>query len=402
GESVVLSGKNANGKSSVLNAVEAALLGKSAAPAMPVHEGAESSTVVVVLGDENETKLRVTKTFEGGKEKLLVENAEGVRQGAPQRVLDSLRGAVGFDPLSFAYPPGTKTDAAADKERLRMLAQVAPLPIDLDAWKEERADAYRSRTEANRVLKQAEARIPPKRTTPMPQRVDVAAMMERLQEAEKAGRRREWVKDEIEGRVHQQQDLKAEIEQLQRRLADLQAEEAESRAELETLSVPDVSGLRDTIARASEQNDAAATAEAEERSRVQAEADLEGAQMRVNELNADIDRLDTQKAEALASVTLPADGLSISEDGVLLNGRPFSAASTSEKISASVRVAAAMNPKLRVAIIRDGNALDRDAMDALLAFAKDADLQLWVERVATDTPGAVEIVDGTVRDAVTA
>lgn len=402
GNSVVLSGKNAQGKSSVIAAVLSALGGKSAAPARPVHEGSESAEVIIDLGDAGETKLRVTKKFEGTREKLLVENAEGTHQGAPQGLLDSLRGAIGFDPLSFADPPGAKTEAAKDKERLAMIAQVAPLPIDLDEWKRNRDGTYQARTEANRVLKDAKARIPDAPSGPEPQRVDVAKMMERLSAAEKLAESRRAAEMLIDAKNAELRATLDKIEELRETANRLRSEEAECVRQLAEINVPDVADLRETISRASTQNEEASAYQRTVEARENAQKEHARAQARVDELNAKLKELDDEKATALASVTLPADGLSIDENGVLLNGLPFASASTAERIAASVRVAAAMNPGLRVAIIRDGNALDSDSMADLMRFAEEADLQLWVERVVADVPGAIEIEDGTVREAVTA
>jgi hypothetical protein len=103
------------------------------------------------------------------------------------------------------------------------------------------------------------------------------------------------------------------------------------------------------------------------------------------------------KDQAIASAKMPVDGLSFGEDGVLLNGVPFEQASDAEQLRASVAIAAAMNPKLRVIRIRDGSLLDDDAMQALAAMAAERDLQIWIERVGehVNTFGVV-IRDGAV------
>jgi hypothetical protein len=84
---------------------------------------------------------------------------------------------------------------------------------------------------------------------------------------------------------------------------------------------------------------------------------------------------------------------------VLLNELPFEQASDAERLSASVRIAAALAPKLRVIRIRDGSLLDDSSMALLRQFAQDHDFQMWIERV--DSTGAVGFVieDGHVRKA---
>ncbi len=49
----------------------------------------------------------------------------------------------------------------------------------------------------------------------------------------------------------------------------------------------------------------------------------------------------------------------------------------------------AMNPKLRVLIVRDGSLLDDASMEIMRGLATDADFQIWMEVV--DSSGAVGI-----------
>jgi hypothetical protein len=75
---------------------------------------------------------------------------------------------------------------------------------------------------------------------------------------------------------------------------------------------------------------------------------------------------------------------------VLLNGVPFEQASDAERLRASIAIAAAMNPKLRVIRVRDGSLLDDEAMALLSGFASENDFQIWIERV--DSSGRVGFV----------
>ena len=48
----------------------------------------------------------------------------------------------------------------------------------------------------------------------------------------------------------------------------------------------------------------------------------------------------------------------------------------------ALSIAANLNPKLRVLIIRNGNEFDKESMNMVAKWAKKNDFQIWIERVA--------------------
>lgn len=69
-----------------------------------------------------------------------------------------------------------------------------------------------------------------------------------------------------------------------------------------------------------------------------------------------------------------------------------------QQLRASIAIASAMNPKLRVIRVRDGSLLDSDSMALLAGFAEANDMQVWVETVQSGRPGAIVIEDGQVQE----
>jgi hypothetical protein len=61
----------------------------------------------------------------------------------------------------------------------------------------------------------------------------------------------------------------------------------------------------------------------------------------------------------------------------------------------SVAIGLALNPKLRVLLIRDGSLLDEDSLRLIGEMAEKADAQLWIERVE-DGGATVIIEDGSI------
>ncbi len=84
------------------------------------------------------------------------------------------------------------------------------------------------------------------------------------------------------------------------------------------------------------------------------------------------------------------------EDDILLGDVPFDQASAAEQLRASTAVAMALNPRLRVILIRDGSLLDTDSMKLLAQLAADNNYQVFIERVAGDKPAGIVIEDGRV------
>ncbi len=74
----------------------------------------------------------------------------------------------------------------------------------------------------------------------------------------------------------------------------------------------------------------------------------------------------------------------------MLNGVPLTQASDAEQLRASLAIAMALNPKLRVIRVRDGSLLDSNAMKIIAEMAETKDFQVWIERV--DDSGKVGFV----------
>ena len=97
-----------------------------------------------------------------------------------------------------------------------------------------------------------------------------------------------------------------------------------------------------------------------------------------------------QIANAMAEANMPIPGLSLTAGTVMLNGLPFDQASDAERLRASVAIAMAGNPQLRVIRIKDGSLLDDGGIQMIADLAKENDYQVWLERV--DSTGKIGIV----------
>lgn len=132
----VIAGRNAQGKSSVLDAIWFALGGGAAqrSTARPVRDGEDHASVVLDLGD-----MVVTRTWTGDKTALKVESPEGAVFRSPQTLLDGLIGRLSFDPLAFSQQD--------EKTQLAELLTLVELPFDPAQLDEQRSQLYAERTD---------------------------------------------------------------------------------------------------------------------------------------------------------------------------------------------------------------------------------------------------------------
>jgi hypothetical protein len=115
-------------------------------------------------------------------------------------------------------------------------------------------------------------------------------------------------------------------------------------------------------------------------------------------MTARLEKMDSDKRAATTNAKYPVPGLLFdASGGITLNGIPFEQCSAAEQLKVSIAVGFALNPKLRVLLVRDGSLLDEDSMNVLIAMAKEADAQVWIERVETDAHTSVVIEDGHVQ-----
>ena len=96
----------------------------------------------------------------------------------------------------------------------------------------------------------------------------------------------------------------------------------------------------------------------------------------------------------------PLPELTIVRGQLLYNDIPIAQASSAEKIKIACAIKAAVNPKMKVMIIKNGNDLDEESLKTLYDFAteKGGGYQLWIEKVATTDTDKNIIVRLTVTD----
>jgi len=388
GNMIQLTGANGSGKSSVLDAIYAALAGKGAAPTVPIREGEESAVITLDLG-----RIKVTRRFGANQTSLVVESEDGAVFPSPQTMLDKLVGALSFDPLEF-----TRLSA---KEQRAALGKLVGVDHELKVIETHRRTTFEERTLVNRDVTKLKASVEaiPEESV---EAVDVAELFAEIEEVEAHNRAVEQAlakarADEEVARgmrkaalvnQHEATRLRAEADRLDRVAAtcEADAERLESSICRDFPAMRDAAPLKQRIADAQAINERAA----QQRRRHERLVELTEAEHRVFYLTEQLKDYDRSKQLLVERANLPVPGLGFTEDGVTFKGLPFEQASGAEQLRVSVAIAMAANPTLRVLRIKDGSLLDPSSLEIVADMLREHDYQLWIERV--DVSGKVGIV----------
>ncbi|WP_428043439.1 AAA family ATPase [Candidatus Avelusimicrobium faecicola] len=392
GNMVEITGRNGQGKSTVLDAIWWALKGKDNIQTAPIRNGEPSGKITLELD-----KYLIERTFRRNElgddytTKITVTTKDRAQMRSPQAVLDGFTGMLGFDPLAFMRQ--------TPRQQYDTLRGLCKLSVDVEELDRQYKDLFAHRTEVNRDVKTCEARlanmvIPPNAPT---ERVDVAALVDKVEEinAKNAS---------IAQRQRVRQTLLAEnvrrgeeAKKLQARLSEIEKENKASAEQIGEITdylrenkPQDTAFYSEKIKQAEQIN---AVMDLRD-NRALEEKTLRAAQKTADELTAQMQGLQEQKRAAIESAKLPVSGLEFGEGDLLLKGVPLAQLSAAEQLKLSMDIAMAENPKLRVLLLKDASLLDSESLDYVRQRAEAEGYQVWAERVAADGAVGFVIEDG--------
>ena len=388
GNTVIISGKNGQGKSSVLDAIWLALGGgnatKDSATTVPIKEGEKDAVVRLDLGD-----MVVTRKWTTSGSTLTVEGADGRKYSSPQTLLDTLVGTISFDPLSFAKMP--------PMEQRSQLIDLVKLPVDLDELSAQRKAFYDQRTFVNRELKTIQAELAgiqlPDNDVPE-EEISIAEMTKKIGMAQDQRSRIIMGRQRLQEKVEKGKALRELIQQKTEELTAL-ANQIRSETEmLESCKEPDVQAMRSQLENAEQINKLVR----QKKHKAELQVRLNDKTTESDGITQQIESIDRTKKEAFLNVRFPVDGLAVDEEGITYNGIPFRQCSSAEQLKVCVAIASALNPEIRVIRVPDASLLDEDSMKVMQDLAQQQDIQIWMERV-TDGKEKVGVVieDGAVK-----
>lgn len=409
GNWVVIGGMNGEGKSSVMKAIQAIIEGMKGAPPQPVREGCDFSQILLETDEIIITQKITAKTK---RVQLVVSAKDGKRLRSPQAILDNLMAHLSFDPVAFSRMPSR--DQA---DQLRDL-----VGLDLSDLDEEHAVLYEDRTDAGREVKRIKGALDsmPKHRIEEGE-IDIAAVSGEMQKLQMRNAGNDRVRDQLKA-AHQSvttaheilKDCEKNVEQIKREIkyAEEKLKKCETykkrangdwegknkdvvakEAQVGRLVDEDLADLKSQMASAEEHNAKVRENELFQRTK----SELNAAERLHEGFQTKIHKVDEERERRLAAAQFPVEGLGFDENGVTLKGFPFEQASDAEKLRVSVAMGLALNPKLRVILVKDGSLLDDKSLSLVYEMAKAAKAHVWIERVGEGEECHVIMEDGLIK-----
>lgn len=410
GQFNVLAGKNGHGKTSVLEAIKAALKGGNDATLL--RNGAESGEVVLVLEDGYEIRKRVTP-----RTATTTVVRDGKTQPRPAEFITSITDMMSINPVDFLL--------AAKKDRVRVLLEAMPLALDVDRLKAMAGDdvsvpdgmhplytidavrksVFEHRTDVNRSEKEKSATINQLRDT-MPEAPDVsitgsedelaaqkeAAEEHAIAELERIDSKLNGIKvanfQKIDAiRVKLQADIDALKAAASAEVDAIKAEEeriaglaAKQRAITEQERTAKLTPINETLAVLRANRGALAKREQAEALIAKIRDEREELARKSESLTKAIDAIDAYKLELLSA--LPVRGLEVVDGELYRDGVQFDRLNTAQRVAIAIEIAKLRSGDLKVCCVDGIECLDAESLAELQNSAKESGLQFFVSKVA--------------------
>jgi DNA repair exonuclease SbcCD ATPase subunit len=399
GKVTEISGRNATGKTSILNAIRS--VARVGSDATLLRAGEEQGEVVLVLDDDTEIGRKFTeaRTYPYARQGKM--NAS-----SPASFIANLTGQYALNPIDFIM--------ADDKKRIEYLLSCIQLDHDFETLEKitgitipeddglsplEMIDAlrkqlYDQRTGINRALKESEAAVS-RLEKSLPENVRgpeelkaernmvvqevntiMAAAKDKLAEATKDAAK---AADEIDWSIAK---LQEQIDKLTTDKGGLRATLADAKTEIQSKATKDTAELRERVTRLESQIEdsgrLANTLQIIADTKLQAKKLDKEAKVATKRLV----QLDQYKAQQLSA--LPISDLTVTDGKLLVGELPFDQINMAEKLRIAFELARIQAGGLGLVCVDGVELLDRAHYDELIERANNSDVQLIITAVTND------------------
>jgi chromosome segregation ATPase len=383
---VKISWDNGAGKSTVVDAIFLAIVGKTYIGKGRTIESLinkwESKAEIDVTLQDSGKKLKISRTIrESWSVALDIWSSEWEK--LTQTDLDKLLSDFTIDPLSF-----TRMSKKDQFELIKKVTWVDTTEID-----KEYKDKFELRTVANRAYKESKAALDEMGKVEFIEPMDTTEILKQIDDANsknlEAERAQDLIKqldDAIESNNKQMSDIDSQIKVLQEKRNQIELQTTEIKTRLENWKskkweIIDTQALKDKLGSAQEHNQKVAKFERY----CELKESVQKLETRAMTLDSDVKNLSEKKEDMIKGANLPIDGMIFSEDdGIIVDGIPFDQYSSAQQMIMACRVATAMTPELKVIYIKDGSLLDSNRLQELEDFAAKNDYQIFCERVGEE------------------
>lgn len=373
---VKISWNNGAGKSTIVDAIFLAILGKTY-----IGKGRSIENLVTIWQEKSEIevtlewtgkKLRITrKITQAGNTSLEVWSSDPDEK-LQQKDLDALLSEFTVDPLEF-----TRKSKKEQYETMKTITWVDTTQIDNEILLQEEKTKI-ARAQATEYKKSLE-------------NMKWVEKVDRVSTEDLAQQQREIL--EHNQAVNQSEykitTTKEKVEHLKQELQRIQSELKEEEWYLETLiqahevigTFIDTTEIQQKIGNADEINQ-----KASQRERYKELQEVTTAkEVELTKQATILDDLREKRKEMVKKADMPIDWMEFSEaDGVIINGILFDQYSSAEQLKFACNIATSTNPALRVIYIKDGSLLDTNSMKEIEQFAETEWYQIFCERVGEE------------------
>ena len=412
GRSATIIGKNGAGKSSLIQAI-CSPIDSNYIPAKPVKKGEERGSIELTIGGslhgEDETyTLGLHFSEKHKKGRITVTNGEGEKVNGGKQFISDIVGNIGFDIQEF-IKLGVTSNGSISKpgtqEQIEVLKKLMPKDVlkrmhNLD---EDFKNVYESRANVNKDILHAKSKLEGhdfsqedlERYTEL---VDTEGIVSKMTNIEKELEKYNRVVSTVDS-------LLDSIPLKQERLALLEekveALHSEITADIDKLdkgevwlsnkTKPSIEALNIELSNANTHNDKVKEVKTLQDSQIAIRLLQENSEANTERL----DKIKKEKKEIFSSSPLPVKGLTFDEEGIYFKGLPFVEGQhpSSTIISIGVKIGMALNPNLRMLVIKDGSLLDKKTLKWLVTQCEKENYQLFIEMVADNEEVEIEFIE---------
>ena len=383
----VIGGKNAQGKSSVLDAIMWTLGGDRYRPSTPIHEGAEKVATRIELSNGIVAERR-------GQGTLKVTDTTGKRGGA-QKLLDEFVSSFALDLPKFMQA------SAADKAQ--MLLNCFPgLGAELESLNREVKSKFDERHGLGVICERKRKyalELPHNNDAPN-ELLSGSEMTQRLQDKLRVNAENDRLRREVSSlrteqarQISHVKKLRAELVEEDAKLATLTEQLARSETVVASRADEDTASLQSELERIDTVN-----------SQVRANLDKARAEAEANELaqqyealTSKIEDIRAKRIALLSKVEMPLTSLTIDDEGQLLfRERRWDGMSGAEQLRVAVAICAKIKPACGFVLLDGLERMDIGQLHEFAAWLEAQNLQAIGTRVSTGDECSIVIEDGVV------
>lgn len=378
----VIGGRNAQGKTSVLDAIAWALGGDKFRPGHPQRDGSVLPPRLRVLLSNGLVVERRGKNSE-----LYITDPSGRKAG--QTLLNSFVEQLALDLPKFM--------AASGREKAQTLLRIIGLGEQVEELERRGKTLYNERLALGRIADQKakfakEMTFYPNVPEEPLSAAELIAQQQDILARNGENQRKRQRRDELKRMLD---TAEGQLAELTRRCEQLREDYRIASTDAADLLDQSTAELEENI-RTIEQTNAKVRANLD---KARAEADAQKLADEYAALTAQIEDVQREKLALLNGADMPLPGLSVTDGELTYNGQPWDCMSSSEQLIAATSIVRRLNPECGFVLLDRLEAMDTDTLAAFGRWLEGEGLQAIATRVSTGGECQIIIEDGEVAGA---